>query len=126
MLEERLRTRFEWGLSADIQPPDFELRVAIMRKKAEALGKPFSSEVLNFLAEKLTNNIRQMEGAIKKIIAYSCLNSEEVTISLVTSCISDLLTDNGNLKITAQKIISTVAEKYNVSETISIRISIAI
>ena len=115
-LEERLRTRFEWGLSADIQPPDFELRVAIMRKKAEALGKPFSSEVLNFLAEKLTNNIRQMEGAIKKIIAYSCLNSEEVTISLVTSCISDLLTDNGNLKITAQKIISTVAEKYNVSE----------
>ena len=115
-LEERLRTRFEWGLSADIQPPDFELRVAIMRKKAEALGKPFSNEVLSFLAEKLTNNIRQMEGAIKKIIAYSCLNSEDVTISLVTSCISDLLTDNGNLKITPQKIITTVAEKYNVSE----------
>ena len=115
-LEERLRTRFEWGLSADIQPPNFELRVAIMRKKAETLGVPFSLEVLNFLAEKLTNNVRQMEGAIKKIIAYSQLTNEEIDITLVTNCISDLLTNNGEIKITPEKIISKVAEKYGIHE----------
>ena len=115
-LEERLRTRFEWGLSADIQPPNFELRVAIMRKKAETLGVPFSLDVLNFLAEKLTNNVRQMEGAIKKIIAYSQLTNEEIDIQLVTNCISDLLTNNGEIKITPEKIISKVAEKYSIHE----------
>ena len=114
-LEERLRTRFEWGLSADIQPPDFELRVAIMRKKAEAMGKSFPLDVLNYLAEKLTNNIRQMEGAIKKIIAFSHLNGEEVTIALVNNCISDLLSNNGAIKITPENIVTKVAEKYEVS-----------
>ena len=115
-LEERLRTRFDWGLPADIQPPDFELRVAIMRKKAETLGSPFPGEVLNFLAEKLTNNVRQMEGAIKRIIAYSRLNSEDITIALVNACISDLLINNGQVKITPEKIVTAVAEKYGISE----------
>ena len=114
-LEERLRTRFEWGLPADIQPPDFELRVAIMRNKAEAMGKNFPLDVLNYLAEKLTNNIRQMEGAIKKIIAFSHLNGEEVTIALVNNCISDLLSNNGSIKITPENIVTKVAEKYEVS-----------
>ena len=114
-LEERLRTRFEWGLSADIQPPDFELRIAIMKKKAEALGKDFSNEVLNFLAEKLTSNIRQMEGAIKKIIAYNFLSGEEITIPLVQKCISDLLVNSGPVKVTPEKIVEKVAGKYGVS-----------
>ncbi len=113
-LEERLRTRFEWGLSADIQPPDFELRIAIMKKKAEVLGKPFPNDVLNFLAEKLTNNIRQIEGAIKKISAYSYLSGEEITIPLATACVSDLLSGSGTVKVTPDRIISKVAAKYGV------------
>ncbi len=113
-LEERLKTRFEWGLTADIQPPDFELRIAIMKKKAEMLGKPFPNDVLSFLAEKLTNNIRQIEGAIKKISAYSYLSGEEITIPLATSCISDLISGSGTVKVTPDKIISSVAAKYGV------------
>ena len=115
-LEERLRTRFDWGLPADIQPPDFELRVAIMRNKAEGLGTPFPSDVLNFLAERLINNVRQMEGAIKRIIAYSHMNNEEITVELVNNCISDMLSVNGTATITYQKIIACVSEKYGVSE----------
>lgn len=116
-LEERLRTRFEWGLLADIQPPDFELRVAIMAKKAEKLGKQIPMDVLQFLAEKLTNNVRQMEGAIKRIIAYSMLNEADITIAMVNTCISDLLSDTGVIKITPEKIVSKIADKYSVSES---------
>ena len=115
-LEDRLRTRFDWGLAADIQPPDFELRIAIMRQKAEMLGLPFPSDVLEFLADRLTNNVRQLEGAIKRIIAYSRLNGEAVTVSLVNTCISDLLSSSGAAQITPKKIISYVAEKYGVAE----------
>ncbi len=113
-LEERLRTRFEWGLTADIQPPDFELRVAIMKNKAETLGKTLSDDVLTLLAEKLTRNIRQMEGAIKKIIAYSYLSGEEITTQMAVSCISDLLSGSGPVKVTPEKIVEKVASKYGV------------
>ncbi len=116
-LEERLRTRFEWGLLADIQPPDFELRVAIMANKAEKLGKTIPMDVLQFLAEKLTNNVRQMEGAIKRIIAYSMLNDAEITIAMVNTCISDLLSDTGVIKVTPEKIVSKIAEKNGISES---------
>lgn len=113
-LEDRLRTRFEWGLTADIQPPDFELRMAIMQNKAQSLGKTFPNEVLSFLAENLTNNIRQIEGAIKKIIAYSLLNGKEITIPLVMSCITDLLSPTGKVTVTPEMIIKKVSEKYGV------------
>ena len=113
-LEERLRTRFEWGLTADIQPPDFELRIAIMQNKAQTLGRTFPNDVLSFLAEKLTNNIRQIEGAIKKIIAYSYLNGEEITIPLVQSCISDLLSATGHVTVTPEIIIKKVSTKYGI------------
>lgn len=114
-LEERLRTRFEWGLPADIQPPDFELRIAIMKKKAQGLGREFPNEVLTFLAEKLTNNIRQIEGAIRKIVAYSLLGGAQITIPLVQTCISDLLVNNGVAKVTPEKIISKVSSRLGVS-----------
>jgi chromosomal replication initiator protein len=115
-LEERLRTRFEWGMIADIQPPDFELRVAIMAKKAEKLGMPLPIEVLNYLAEHLTNNVRQMEGALKRIIMYSVLNKEPVSIPMVNTCISDLIVNNGAVHITPEKIVTKVADKYKISE----------
>ncbi len=114
-LEERLRTRFEWGLTADIQPPDFELRVAIMKNKAELLGKTLSDDVLSLLAEKLTRNIRQMEGAIKKIIAYSYLSGEEITTQMAMFCISDLSTGNDTVKVTPEKIVERVSSKYSVA-----------
>ncbi len=113
-LEERLRTRFQWGLTADIQPPDFELRVAIMKNKAESLGKSLSDDVLNLLSEKLTSNIRQMEGAIKKIIAYSYLSGEEITAPLALSCISDLLSENAPVRVTPEQIVTKVGAKYGV------------
>ena len=115
-LEERLRTRFEWGMPADIQPPDFELRVAIMDNKASAMGFSFSKEVLTFLAERLTSNIRQMEGAIKRIIASSRLYNEPVTVAMVSKCIADLLSNNGVVKITPDAIIERVSSKYGVEK----------
>ena len=103
-LEERLRTRFEWGLIADIQPPDLELRTAIIKKKAEVFNVSIPEDVLTFLAENLRSNIRQIEGAIKKLGAKSFLTGRLVTMELARSCISELLggaepvtvTENGN------------------------------
>ena len=114
-LEDRLRTRFEWGLIVDIQPPDYELRIAIMKKKAEALGREFPNDVLNFLSENLTNNVRQIEGAIKKISAYSYLSGQPITVQMATTCVSDLLSANEPVKVTVEKIISKVSQKYSVS-----------
>lgn len=116
-LEERLRTRFEWGMPCGIQPPDFELRVAIMKKKAEKYGKSISTEVLNYLAERLTNNVRQMEGAIKKIIMYSTLQNAEITIPTVNIWLADMLTADNTVQITPEKIVAKVAEKYKLKES---------
>ena len=87
-----------------------------MRKKAEGLSTVIPGDVLNFLAEKLTNNVRQMEGAIKRIIAFSRLNGEAITVALVNDCISDLLSTSNAVRLTPEKIISKVAEKYSISE----------
>jgi len=117
-LENRLRTRFEWGLVADIQPPDFELRVAIMQNKAKMLGDRglrIPHEVFVFLAENLTSNIRQMEGVIKKIAAKSFLMNTPVTVDLAMSCIKDILSSQKPTAVTAEKIIDKVAKKYGVT-----------
>ncbi len=114
-LEERLRTRFDWGLTVDIQPPDFELRIAIMQNKAQTLGRTFPNDVLTFLAEKLTSNIRQIEGAIKRIIAYSFLSGEEITVPLVNSCISDMISSTGQISVTPEIIIKKVSAKYGIN-----------
>ena len=75
-LEERLRTRFEWGLTADVQPPDFETRVAIVKRKAELLHLDLPEDVAEFIANHLKNNIRQLEGAVKKLNAYYMLEGD--------------------------------------------------
>ncbi|MBQ9117222.1 MAG: chromosomal replication initiator protein DnaA, partial [Clostridia bacterium] len=115
-LEDRLRTRFEWGLIADIQPPDYELRIAIMKKKAEAYGVDFPNDVLAFLAENLTSNVRLLEGAIKKISAYSYMNGQPITVQMASTCTSDMITQSGPVKINADRIISKVSQKYCVSK----------
>ncbi len=114
-LEDRLKTRFEWGLIADIQPPDFELRIAIMRNKANMIGMTLPDEVLTFIAENLKSNIRQIEGAIKRICARSFLNGDPITVELAKNCISEFIVVNDPPEITAKKIVETVSKKYGIS-----------
>ncbi len=115
LLEDRLKTRFEWGLIADIQPPDFELRIAIMKNKAKMIGVTIPNDVLNFLAENLRSNVRQIEGAIKKISAQSFLTGAPITIELATACVSDLLTGSEPVAVTVDKILDKVSKKYGVT-----------
>ena len=115
-LEERLRSRFEQGLLADINPPDLELRVAIIRKKADGIDIDLPDEVLTFLAENLRSNIRQIEGAIKKLAAKALLDGRRISMEMAKDCISDLLGDTEPLNVTIDKIFSTVYKKYNVTK----------
>jgi len=115
-LEDRLVTRFEWGLIADVQPPDFELRTAIIKKKAEQVNVKIPDDVLSFLAENLRSNIRQIEGAIKKLGAKSFITGCEITMELARSCISELLGGGESLEVTVDKIFTAVYKKYNVKK----------
>jgi len=114
-LEERLLTRFEMGLLADIQPPDFETRIAIIRRKAKALDLEIPDEVANHLANKLKSNIRQLEGAVKKLSAYKILDNAEPTLSFAQRAISDILSDNQPGAITVDRIIEEVAKTFEVT-----------
>lgn len=114
-LEDRLKTRFEWGLIADVQPPDFELRTAIMKNKAEKIGITIPNDVLDVLAENLRSNVRQLEGAVKKIGAQCFLNNMPITIELAKSCISDLTTGSEPVSVTVDKIFEKVAKKYGIT-----------
>ena len=115
-LEERLRTRFEWGLIADIQPPDLELRLAIFKKKVEKANINIPDDVLLFLAENLRANIRQIEGAIKKLSAKSLIMNQVINMELAQSCINELLGGAEPISVTVDKIFSAVFKKYNVSK----------
>ena len=115
-LEERLRTRFEWGLIADIQPPDLELRTAIIKKKAAVFNVSIPEEVLTFLAENLRSNIRQIEGAIKKLGAKSFLTGRLITMELARSCISELLGGAEPVTVTVDKIFAAVYKKYDIKK----------
>ena len=115
-LEERLRTRFEWGLLADIAPSDFETRVAIIRRKAELLEVSIPDEIINYIAKNLKNNIRQLEGAVKKIKAFELLASSPPTMSMAHSIIKNILKDKQPTPITIEKIIGEISRIYDVSE----------
>ena len=113
-LEDRLKTRFEWGLIADIQPPDLELRTAIIKKKSEQVGLILPDDVLTFLAENLRANIRQIEGAIKKLGAMSFLSGNHITMDVARSCIADLLDGAEPVTVTVDKIFAAVYKKLDV------------
>ncbi|MBO5939515.1 MAG: chromosomal replication initiator protein DnaA [Clostridia bacterium] len=115
-LEDRLKTRFEWGLLADIQPPDLELRIAIIKKKAEQVSIDIPDEVLTFLAENLRSNIRQIEGAIKKLSALSFLSGQKISMDLAKGCLSELLGGAEPVNVTIEKIFGAVQEKFNVTK----------
>lgn len=113
-LEDRLKTRFEWGLIADVQPPDFELRIAIMKNKAEALKIKMPGDVIEFLAENLKSNVRQLEGAIKKLGAQSLLTGAPINVDLAITCVADLLTGSEPVSVTVERILDKVSRKYDI------------
>ena len=117
-LEERLRTRFEWGLIVDVQPPNFETRVAITKNKAMSLGLELPDNVCFFLAEKLTNNVRQIEGTIKKIKIYHDLEKFPLDIPNITRVIQDLLKERNSGVPTPDLIISEVCQFYSIEEKV--------
>lgn len=112
-LEERLRSRFEWGLTADIQAPDLETRLAILRSKAERTGRHISDEILDSVAKRVQSNIRELEGALNRIIAYADLSGVSLTPSLVEVALSDLLPQKKN--ISTDKILEAVASTSGIS-----------
>jgi chromosomal replication initiator protein len=109
-LEERLRSRFEWGLTADIQAPDFETRLAILRSKAERTGRHISDEILESVARQVQSNIRELEGALNRIIAFADLSGSSLTPNLVEVALADLLPQKRNVQ--PNKVIEAVANAY--------------
>jgi chromosomal replication initiator protein len=115
-LEERLRSRFEWGLTVDIQSPDYETRMAILRKKEELEGYNIDNEVIKYIATNIKSNIRELEGALTKIVAFSKLDrSKEISIAMAEEALKDIISPGGTKKITPDLIIQVVAEHYNLT-----------
>ena len=117
-LEDRLRTRFEWGLLASIEAPDYETRMAIIKKKAASLGLNLGDDVCDYIAVNVTNNVRQIEGTVKKIMAYRDLNNMPLDLPNVSRAISDMFKSEGNSLPTPGLIISQVCKFYSVEEPI--------
>ncbi|MEG0899303.1 MAG: chromosomal replication initiator protein DnaA [Oscillospiraceae bacterium] len=113
-LEDRLRSRFEWGLLADIQPPDFETRIAIIRRKAQLLGLDIPDDVSEYIANRLKTNIRQLEGAVKKLKAYELIGNMP-SIMVAQNAIKDILNDNQPVPVTVERIISEASRTFGVS-----------
>ena len=117
-LEDRLRTRFEWGLLASIEAPDYETRMAIIKTKAMSLGLELSDDVCNYIAVNVTNNVRQIEGTVKKIMAYRDLNNMPLDLPNISRAIDDMFKSEGNALPTPSLIISQVCKFYSVDESI--------
>ncbi len=114
-LEDRLRSRFEWGLITDVQPPDLETRIAILRKKAAMDRLTAPPDVLEFIASKIQTNIRELEGALIRVTAFANLNRQEVDLTLAEIVLKDLIPEGGEPEITAAQIIAQTAAYFGVS-----------
>ena len=117
ILEERFRSRFEWGLIADIQPPDYETRMAILKKNAESYPKEIDDEVFQYIANNIKSNIRELEGAFNKIIAFSKLNKVDINLDYAEEALKDVIDPNLPREVTPTLIINVVAEHFNISPT---------
>jgi chromosomal replication initiator protein len=113
-LEDRLRSRFEWGLIADIQPPDLETRIAILKKKAKVENLSIENDVLLYIATKIQSNIRELEGALIKIVAYSSLTKKEITVDLAEEALKDIISSSKPKEITVNLIKEVVAKNFNI------------
>ncbi len=114
-LEERFRSRFEWGLIADIQVPDYETRMAILKKNAEIYNKEIDEEIFKYIATNVKSNIRELEGAFNKVIAFSRLNKVNINMDNVQEALKDIIYPNKSREITPKLIINVVAEHYGVN-----------
>ncbi|MDR2021680.1 MAG: chromosomal replication initiator protein DnaA [Hungatella sp.] len=114
-LEERLRSRFEWGLTVDIQSPDYETRMAILRKKEEMEGYNIDNEVIKYIATNIKSNIRELEGALTKIVALSRLDNKEITVELAEEALKDIISPNDKREITPELVIQVVADHYGIT-----------
>ncbi|MFU7516707.1 chromosomal replication initiator protein DnaA [Clostridium sp. HCS.1] len=112
-LEDRLRSRFEWGLIADIQAPDFETRMAILKKKADVEKLNVANEVMVYIATKIKSNIRELEGALIRIVAYSSLTNRPITVELASEALKDIISNKQNKNITIDVIQDVVAGYFN-------------
>jgi len=112
-LEERLRSRFDWGLTVDIQPPDIETRIAILRSKAERAGKRVPGDILETIARLVQSNIRELEGALTRVLAFSELSGLPLTIQIVHSALADLLPQRK--EINSDQVVSVVAKNYGLT-----------
>ena len=113
-LEARLRSRFEWGILADISMPDYETRVAILKKKEESEGYNINDKVIDYIANNIKSNIRELEGALNKLIALSNLENREITVELAEEALKDIISPDQPREITPQLIIDTVAEHFHI------------
>ncbi|WP_076572392.1 MULTISPECIES: chromosomal replication initiator protein DnaA [Salimicrobium] len=113
-LEDRLRSRFEWGLITDITPPDLETRIAILRKKAKAEGLEIPNEVMLYIANQIDTNIRELEGALIRVVAYSSLINRDINASLAAEALKDIIPNKKPKVITIGDIQEVVAEKFNI------------
>ena len=114
-LEERIQSRFEGGLIVDIQPPDTELRIAILKRKAQLMNVNLSDEVLSFLGENVKSNIRQLEGVIKTLGAYSLVNGSKITIDTARTVLSGVISGTVPPALVAEQIIENISKRYNIS-----------
>lgn len=112
-LEDRLRSRFEWGLIADIQAPDFETRIAILKKKADVENLNIPNEVMVYIATKIKSNIRELEGALIRIVAYSSLTNKEISVDLAAEALKDIISNEQNKQVTIDLIQDIVANYFN-------------
>lgn len=115
-LEDRLKTRFEWGLIADIQPPDYETRMAIIKEKALSYGMDIPDDVCSYIAENITTNIRQIEGTVKKILAYKELSNMVMDVPHVSRAIKDMYKGKAETLPTPSLIIGEVCRFYSIEE----------
>lgn len=117
VLEERLRSRFSWGLPVDIQPPDYETKIAILRKRAELDNIYVNDEIFDYIATHIKSNIRDLEGALNKIKVYSKLNKQPIDLELSKIALQDLIDNKNKQKITPELILQTVAEHFNIQSS---------
>ena len=118
LLDDRLRTRFEWGLLVDVQPPDFETRLAIVKNKAAQWGTVIDDDIAKYIAENVTSNVRQLEGTMNKILAYRDLIGKEMDADAAHRAVEDFMKKNANLAPTAAMIISETSRYFGIDEEV--------
>jgi len=113
-LEQRLMSRFEWGLTTDLQPPDVEMRLAILKKKAQIMGVELPEEIMNFLANRIRTNIRRLEGALIRVASYAALTGKKLSLEVVEGLLREILNEEGRYAINIEVIQKKVAEHFDI------------